>query len=321
MQGYQQYYYSDWKRKSWQNWRDNHEPSVVSSLPVDMNNLHTLSITNLQDSATPFAADSRLKKDALLYLSCIAGDSATVKRLCEDGVNAAVTGEPDGATCLHWLFNFPEKDMRDIAALLIRNGAQIDSKLDTTYHPISYTFPFVWPPGTALYWAVAASSSQAVKILLENGADYSSRNGEDPYMFDLNVRYLDQQEDGVRDMYSLPPRKCWGMTPIDIAICSQDVAILSEILAFRGRNALYFAADEEEYTPFHRLQYNNIGHMSNLHHFSFSAFNGSPIECRERISKVVSLLKQMGVTSIFSLNRPSLMHARCPKTDLAPLRL
>ncbi|THX34461.1 hypothetical protein D6D12_00776 [Aureobasidium pullulans] len=77
---------------------------------------------------------------------------------------------------LHWLFAFPDDDIAEALRLLLQAGADInhrylgveDAKFPTC---ASAHFPFTWPLGTPLHWAVFARSHVAVKCLIESGAD------------------------------------------------------------------------------------------------------------------------------------------------------
>jgi ankyrin repeat protein len=334
--GYQQHYYSDAKTTLWRRWRDDNWQSNASSLRISISELGIGDMAQFdptaKDESSPASSvlrcrnsekDTALNKHELLYLSCLAGDPKAVSKLCTDGADASIIGEPGGATCLHWLFAFPEHEIHNVAGHLIRNGAQIDAELTTSLPVTKYTFPFSWPPGTALHWAVATSSCRAARVLISNGADCGRRNGDDPYMYDVNVRYLEQQgEDDSQGSYSVPSGICLGMSPIDLAACSHDFEILSEILAIGGPSSSYCASDEEGYTAFHRLQYNHIGRTIDERRFSYSAFNGPPVMRRESVFRVIQVLKEMG-GDINALTKPSPHNIR--KNDrpgsLTPLML
>ncbi|KUJ16446.1 uncharacterized protein LY89DRAFT_719163 [Mollisia scopiformis] len=291
--GYQQYYYSDETTSLWRTWRyESFRPGTSLGIEKDDDKISETSHPLQFFDPTH---DHPLNKHELLYLSCLAGDSRAVIELCKAGANTSIIGEPGGATCLHWLLTFPDEDMEDIASLLMQSG-NINAELGVKVPVAKDTFPFAWPPGTPLHWAVASSSSRAVNILLKNGADCCYRNGIDPYMYDMDVRYFERDgEDESQGMYSAPTGKCLGMSPVDLAVCSRDVLVLSEFLALQGRpNLQIFEADEEGYTPFHRLEYNHIGRTANQHRFASAAFDGSRTARRGSTSKVISILKQLG---------------------------
>jgi hypothetical protein len=166
--GYQQHYYSDAKTTLWRRWRDDNWQSDASSLRISASELGIGDMAEFDPTAKDESSatssvlrcrnsgkDTALDKHELLYLSCLAGDPKAVYKLCTDGADASIIGEPGGATCLHWLFAFPEREIHNVASHLIRNGAQIDAELTTSLPVTKYTFPFSWPPGTALHWAVS----------------------------------------------------------------------------------------------------------------------------------------------------------------------
>lgn len=310
--GYQQYYYSDVKRAQWRRWRDKNVRSGNSLGEIDIT---TLSVDDHKDERPPTTPnltcrdsveDKPLPIWEILYLSCLAGDTQTVLQLCNAGVDASVIGEPSGATCLHWLSAFPPDDMEHILAVLISSGAYLEEEVVESENLLqNHTYPYSWPPGTALHWAVTVSNQHAVQALLQQGADLYHRNGYDPYMYDHDVRYLENEaEDEAQGSFSVPTGECLGMSPFDLAVCFRDSSTLSTILEVRGPTALKFEADEEGYTPFHRLQYNNIGRTSTQQRFDFSVFQGPPAERRKNISEVVGLLKKMG-GDINALTKPS----------------
>lgn len=115
--------------------------------------------------------------ETALYKACLSGHAAVVRRLIALGANSAIASQPFGGTCLHWLFNFAEPEMEDIAGLLTLNGADVDSRITTlsVEHKqmrIQFEhFPFHWPLGTPMHWAVGARSKKAVDILLQLQAD------------------------------------------------------------------------------------------------------------------------------------------------------
>ena len=111
-----------------------------------------------------------------IYKACLAASVECVKFLAEMEADASILCNSFGISCLHWLFNFEERDQTEVAALLIRRGAQPSSltrhvKDGRVLRQIpSKHFPFHWPHGTPLHWAAFARSRLAIDILLENGA-------------------------------------------------------------------------------------------------------------------------------------------------------
>lgn len=116
--------------------------------------------------------------ESALYKACLSGHTAVVRSLVASGANPALPSEPFGITCLHWLFNFEDQDIEDVATLLIStSAADINARIrpiamNHGYTPIvSEHFPFHRPLGTPLHWAVSAHSAKAVNVLLALGAD------------------------------------------------------------------------------------------------------------------------------------------------------
>lgn len=111
-----------------------------------------------------------------LYKACLAASVEGIKFLVEMEADASMLSKPFGISCLHWLFTFEERDQTEVAALLIRQGAQPYSlirqiKDDRVLRQIpSKHFPFHWPHGTPLHWAAYARSCSAIDILLQGGA-------------------------------------------------------------------------------------------------------------------------------------------------------
>lgn len=68
---------------------------------------------------------------ALLH-ACRSGHADVVRILINHKANAALARPTDGQTPLHWLFNFADEDMLEVAEMLLRNGAKIDAR---THYP------------------------------------------------------------------------------------------------------------------------------------------------------------------------------------------
>lgn len=270
-------------------------------------------------------AEIDLRNCEMLYMACMAGCSKDVRRLCHDGVNAGFFGKPNGATCLHWLFNFLPEEMNEIATLLIRSGANVNSHLKTKTPVPRFFFPFTWPAGTPLHWAAGASNTSAVTVLLQHGIDCRSRNGVDPYRYDIDTRYLLQS--GIRttdDSFSVPPEPPEGLSALDIAVANHDWAILETIVAAGCKQTGICDSDEEGYTPFHRLEDNWIGHTLSGSGYWHGAFWGSRSDRYDNILRTIKTLQVMG-GDINRLTSPSESNPRKRANDrpgsLTPLML
>lgn len=266
-----------------------------------------------------------LRNSEMLYMACLAGCSKDVRQLCHDGSNAGFFGKPNEAPCLHWLFNFLPEEMSEIATLLIRSGADVNFHLKTKTPVPRFFFPFTWPAGTALHWAVGASNTSAVTVLLQHGIDCRSRNEVDPYMYDIDTRYLSNGSVTTSgDMFSVPPEPPEGLTALDIAVANYDWAILETIIAAGCKETGICDSDEEGYTPFHRLEHNWIGRTLSGSRFWHGAFWGSRSERYDKILRTIKTLQVMG-GDINRLTSPSESNPRKQRCDrpgsLTPLML
>lgn len=257
-----------------------------------------------------------LRNYEMLYMACLAGYVKDVKRLCHGDVNVGLYGKPDEITCLHWLFNFPPEEMNEVAALLIRSGADVNSHSKLKTPVTRFFFPFTWPAGTSLHWAVAASNTSAVMILLRHGIDCRSRNGVDPYRYDMNTRYLDQAGTTTSsEIFSIPPEPPEGLSALDIAVANHDWAILETIVAAGCKETGICDSDEEGYTPFHRLEDNWFGYTHSGSQFWHGAFWGSRSDRYDNILRTIKLLQVMG-GDINCLTSPSKSNPRKLRNDL-----
>ena len=145
-----------------------------------------------------------------LYKACLSADLDAVRILIGLSANAVIPAKATGASCLHWLFNFENDEMTEVAELLIHQGGGnfnaeiVPITTKGQILPIAFEhFPFHWPFGTPLHWAVAARSRRAVETLLHfrcniNASDLSGVENEqtaltmamyraDPEMMELLV--------------------------------------------------------------------------------------------------------------------------------------
>lgn len=269
-----------------------------------------------------FEAETDLSKSEILYVACLAGCSTVVRQLCHDGVNAGEFGKSNGATCLHWLFNFQPEDMNEVATLLISSGANVNSHLKATRPVPRFFFPFTWPAGTPLHWAVEASSTSAVTVLLRHGIDCRSRNKIDPYAYNEDCRYLDNYKNIADSSFSTPPGQSEGLSALDIAVANHDWIILDTIVATGCKETGICDSDEEGYTPFHRLEHNWIGHTLSGSCFWHGAFWGSQSDRYDNILRTIKALQVMGgnINCLTRLSKSSPQSGSRPGS-LTPLML
>lgn len=242
--------------------------------------------------------------ETALYLACVAGCVELVRVLCNHGADASIAENRNGINCLHWLFNFRPEDIDDVGDLLRICGATTDAVCLSTSSVTCHHLPFTLPPGTPLHWAVWTSNQRATTALLRLGANPSLRNRSDPYIDDLNVRYMDRVDTYPgQGIYSTPPAPVEGLNVLDMAVANHDWKILQAIHAELNNTAYILDTDEEGYTPFHRLQYNWLARTAAWTRYSHLAFAGAPLTRKGAILNTVQALQAMG-GQIDRLTRP-----------------
>jgi ankyrin repeat protein len=103
-----------------------------------------------------------------LLLACIAGEFSTAEILLEAGASAAIP-DNEGDTPLHWLHAFEKPSIPSIAASLVSRGARIHA-----YSGRNEKDAFsqkILAAGTPLHRAAAWNNGEAVRVLLDHGAD------------------------------------------------------------------------------------------------------------------------------------------------------
>ena len=227
-----------------------------------------------------------------LYLACQTGSVEAVRVLCRNGADASIAEQPRGITCLHWLFNFPTENIQEVAGLLLDHGGKPNAMARKPY--FNHHFPFKWPPGSPLHWAVTARNVTAVTTLLSVGADASLRNQDDPYVTDMNVRYIEAEAQPGQGGYSFPVGPVAGLSMLDMAVANYDWQTLRAISPLQNKTVDISQTDEEGYTPFHRLEYNWVGRDFFGSRFWYPAFDGSPASRESNIRQTIEVLQAMG---------------------------
>lgn len=118
--------------------------------------------------------------ETTLENACLSGHVNGVRTLVGLGANSQLVSQLFGTTCLHWLFNFDPRK-KEVAGLLVSDstatvnanisplsrGHHNDQGVISPKNPlkapiVSEHFPFYWPIGAPLHWAVAARSWKGV---------------------------------------------------------------------------------------------------------------------------------------------------------------
>ena len=115
-----------------------------------------------------FVNSSNETRQTPLLLACIAGEYLAAQTLLDTGANPAISDDA-GDTPLHWLHKFDKSSKVSILASLINQGADI--------HAISERFVHdefsqkILARGTPLHRAAGWNDGEAVRLLLDRGAD------------------------------------------------------------------------------------------------------------------------------------------------------
>lgn len=128
-----------------------------------------------------------------LQRACMAGAYSSVCCLVKHGADPTIKSASLGTVPLHWLFVFEAKEIPDTVVLLTSKDTSVLRELSTP-NTKAFHYPFRWPVGTPLEWAVLSNRSEAVNVLLE----------------------LDPALDSITDFFPGPPewtKQLYGANP------------------------------------------------------------------------------------------------------------
>ncbi|KAL1595222.1 Nuclear factor NF-kappa-B p105 subunit [Paraconiothyrium brasiliense] len=231
--------------------------------------------------------------ETALYKACLTGCSRSVSLLCQHGADASIPSLRNMLTCLHWLFNFTDTCLKSVADSLVRAGGDPNALGSPTPVIVDYHFPFSWPSGTPLHFAVQAQNLEAVSILLHHRARVNIRDGRDPYISDLDVRQTHTHGDAEFGESSVPKTTPFGFTPVGLAAAMYAHDIL-DCVSSKSQNKVSLEPDEEGYPPFHRLSYFRTTRTSHGLEFWYPAFKGDSVRIGEKVVQTVKALQRMG---------------------------
>lgn len=264
--------------------------------------IHHLAATGSHVALRETLLDEHMKKvidlqnkhgETALYKACLTGCEGSLFLLCQCGADASLPSSLNRLTCLHWLFNFPSNQIDRVLSLLLRSGADINAVADS--YPSSviadHHFPFRWPLGTPLHFAVHTHNYMAIGALMSHGADANIRDIRDPYLTDINVRQMHVHGTAETGESSQPDHIPLGFTPVDLAAALHDAESL-DLLS--QRTPLQMTPDEEGYTPFHRLSHFRTARTSTGSRFWYPAFRGNAERHRLQISETIHALQRLG---------------------------
>lgn len=110
-----------------------------------------------------------------LQRACMAGAALSVHYLINNGANPTLKSKLLGTVPLHWLFVFEPQEIHDVAVLLTSGGKSVLHEVANS-KARAFHFPFRWPVGTPLEWAVFSNREVAVSVLLELGSGLEQIN-------------------------------------------------------------------------------------------------------------------------------------------------
>lgn len=142
----------------------------------------------LEDPAYRLAVTND-RGETAIFKACQAGHLQVLRSLVASGHLSTLSA--NGISPLHWLFVFPSQDAEEALDCLLTAGAEIDYGIPGSLNsyrvvgafgsystgPPSIHFPFAWPIGTALHWAVFVTNEHAVEVLLRKGAYIDKTTG------------------------------------------------------------------------------------------------------------------------------------------------
>ncbi|KAL7270782.1 hypothetical protein RUND412_006504 [Rhizina undulata] len=111
--------------------------------------------------------------ETALHMACMAGAYNTVRCLIKNGADPTIKSKRLGTVPLHWLFLFEPDHVHEIARLLTSTDKSVLNQLSDPDNR-AFHFPFSWPVGTPLAWAVLSNRAEAVNSLLELGSTLES---------------------------------------------------------------------------------------------------------------------------------------------------
>lgn len=237
-----------------------------------------------------------------IYRACMAGNASNVLILLSSGADPSLAPQPNGLTCLHWLFHFERSDIVSVAENLILRGSTIDAICSESL-PMLY-YPFKTPTGTPLHWAVHMSAREAVSALLRHNANPAVRDGSDPYAYDRSVRVLDMSLRPDLVHYSISEGPTLGLTSIDAAVQHRDHEIL-DLLLSNERSKHCDDVDEEGYTALHRLSAGQWCHTMHGSAIWKPLVRGSREAQRRGLEQTVAVLVKHGF-ELDRLTKPSI---------------
>ncbi|KAF1992975.1 hypothetical protein P154DRAFT_583255 [Amniculicola lignicola CBS 123094] len=229
--------------------------------------------------------------ETALYVACARGSWKHVELLLGRGADPFVKCTASGITSLHWIFAFDSEICGIAVKEMLRAGADIHALVPPNVEVPFPHYPFVLPAGTPLHWAVAASSHDAIRALIEAGASPLLRNGSDPYMYDDRIRHLYAVGGPDAEGCTFSEPGCLGLSAMDLAAINRDPFLL-RLMVERKHCVDIHSADEEGFTVLHRLATSQIFRTSRRVRYSVQIFRG--LDEAEALRALIVAIKSLG---------------------------
>ena len=209
--------------------------------------------------------------ETALFVACARGSWQHIELLLDRGADPSMKCTASEITCLHWIFALDDERCGIAVRRMLRAGADINALIPPNIETPFPHYPFVLPAGSPLHWAVAISSHDAIRALIEAGADPLVRNGSDPYMYDDRIRHLYAVGGPDAEGCTLAESGCLGMSPVDLAAVHRNPFLL-ELMAEREDRVDINSADEEGFSVLHRLATSQVFRTSRRVKFDARTF-------------------------------------------------
>ncbi|KAJ4177501.1 hypothetical protein NW755_013809 [Fusarium falciforme] len=227
--------------------------------------------------------------ESLLYRACSCGATETVAFLLDLGADPTLRLGGDGPSCLHWLFVFHPEDIDQVADGLIGKGASIDVKTNHNHKMLYY--PYRFPAGSPLHWAVEFSCSKPTRALLRQGADPWLPNGIRQYIFSGVPPPV--QPNSIDDCLIEPPilGPKDGSSALDLAVQNWDAGIVCLLLEYASPDT---RASSSGIGVLHHLLAGDFRWISKISQIYCPVMRGCPVTRSSKLETTIEALLAFG---------------------------
>jgi ankyrin repeat protein len=229
--------------------------------------------------------------ETALYVACARGSWKHAELLLGRGADPSLRCTASETTCLHWIFAFDSEFCGIAVKKMLAAEADINALIPPNVEVPFPHSPFVLPAGTPLHWAVATSSQDAIRALIEADASPLLRNGSDPYMYDDRIRHLYAVGGPDAEGCTFAEPGCLGLSAMDLAAIHRDPFLLQLMVERKDRVNIH-SADEEGFTVLHRLATSQTFRTSRRMRYSVQTFRG--LDEAEALRALIVAIKSLG---------------------------